>query len=734
MRTSLPLVLLLSLLAGCTGDVLSTDREPDSKASALARVTDPVDTGAGGIIRPTRYRRAVPPVRAAELVVDQAARTTLIAPPPNYTNREVVGLVPGTDTCPAANSYWSGGDVFGSSFVPTPNGQRFCAYSWIGASSTPNIDTLPKYCPSGKNCEACPVGWTCEAAPPGYSWLEPTYRGLVPAGLPVEARSLITEKIRAQHWAAMGAPSSMPTASAPSSTWFPYTLPSWFTRVYVFDDSGLHGNTVADWVRQTACPQGTGCPWIERRDVFENGSGAASVLTLARKLVAAVDESGTNPVVINLSLGFHWRHAWNRAVSTDDDVPPSSIRFAHLALQSAINYAGCRGAIVVAAAGNKDGGSAAEESGPRHFGGSAAFPAAFAELDAAWTCTTSPVVEARPLIVPVGAIMADGSISPSARLHGRSCVTAPSLALTPDGDPVEGSSFAAAAVTGVLANLRGYMPGASSSEVIGAFQASMNKIPGSTYASYRVCAGFVDGVYRVNQCKAIKRGLESTCARSQPNGSLATQYQMACGLAASLSCGDIPSISTRLTANSEQEAVLSAVLSDPSRHNARSFQETTSFMPSGATCGVSAVFTDPAARNDRSCPAAEFENGQRTPDHLSTLPGDPGCGCTLVMKADRSLWLMGTLLNPSLTSPSLKVKLSTGSNVVFFGPNSTATDRLYELGAATQETNGAGFAIQLTEALPQGARVEGAEFSFLAGSAQMPQAFSSLVPVLETAP
>ncbi|MCU0691057.1 MAG: S8 family serine peptidase [Polyangiaceae bacterium] len=499
MRLSRSFLVAVLALAACQATPLPDDAEWSRSSQAIDRsapgaqpiATTPGPIDPGQVVQ--QVRKAVRPIQSPQLVHVPGGgienpRTTLLAPPPGFTSREVVGVVPGGESCPADNAHWDGGDVFGSTFVPGPSGQRFCSYRWIGAGP-PNIDLLPKYCPSGKNCESCPTGWTCEPAPTGDEWLEPGHHGVVAAGLPRDARAVISNQIKKQHAAAIGSPTILPFGSAPSRGSYSYSLPQ-RSRVFILDDDGLHGDTVENWIRQTACPDGSNCPLITRRNVYEAGDDVGSAIKLAQEIVKAANEgSGWNPI-INLSLGFYWKHAWTAKPNSNDDVAGANLRFAHSALEAAINYAGWKGAIVVAAAGNRDGGSEAEEAGPRYFGGSAALPAALSRMGRRWTCTASPSPVNETLLIPVSSIRADGSVARSAREHGKSCIRAPSMALTAEGDPLEGSSFAAATVSAILANAKSYMVGATRMELIYAVLSHMQALAGPL--DHRVCHSGVE--------------------------------------------------------------------------------------------------------------------------------------------------------------------------------------------------------------------------------------------------
>jgi hypothetical protein len=646
------------------------------------------------------------------------AELSVYNPPSTFTIREVVGMVPLNQSCPPETADWKGGAAFGSSVVPSSGGMGFCSYRWVG-SGPPNPATLPPYLP-GTTWRSVPAS----AAKQGATWLEPSDIGIAPSGLPAEPRNAVASTVRAQHAAAIGALATRPTATVPNG-WFP-VLPSW-TKVYVLDNGGEHGAAVSGWVQNAACPSGSYCGvWVERRNVFDTDTtdSPASVLALARGIVDAANEnvSGVRKV-INISLGAHWTHAWNGNAQTSDDVVPAVLRNAYEALAAAINYAGCQGALVLAAAGNRDGGATDEAPGPLHFGGSASFPAALSKFGGGWTCTASPGNAPRQLIHPVGGIRFNGEDALSARPKGQSCFVAPSMGLTAEGDPAEGTSFATATVSGAAAAAWAYMPWASADQVMGTLYSQASVVGNDR--DPRVCGTTLPyrQIRRLHACKAIQNALSQSCN----NASYAYRTK-ACELVPQVSCSEIGVVSPVLSLSGSAPAALEECTQNPALAETPGYTQANS-RPTAASCGPSAVYADPEHRNQSySCPFDVLNNGQPTSPAVKTSPGDIGCGCSLYLSSTKSLWLVGSLLTSSMASPSVSVKLAQGS--LYFAPNlgeSEPLDRVYELGDDLGELP-EGFAIKLAETLPSDAAITQASFSFTdeAGT----RAHSGEIPVL----
>jgi hypothetical protein len=725
----------LALLFATACDAPSTAPSVSSQRQALpVRDDDPDPIGPRPIIVRPRPRRLAPqPV--------QVSRTSLRARPPTFVDDEVVGMVPGNQACPPDNAQWDGGDLFGDVFVRSREGQRFCHYSWRG-EGRPTLSSLPAYCPDGTACQACPAGWTCDAPARGDVWLEPNHKALYKAGLPAEVTSVVAAAVKAQHLAAIGAPARMPSG-AHASEWFRF-LPA-LTRVVVLDDDDVHGDTVERWIRQTACPAGGCGVYVERRNVF-NGGDVTSSLHLAQQIVEAVRSGGVR-TVLNLSAGFYWEHAWLGRPNSNDDVAGADLRIVHKALQAALNYASCQGAITVAAAGNRDGGAAAEAQGPRYYGGSTAYPAAFSSNGGqGWTCNTnSPAASGRVIIHPVSSIRPSGAIASSTRQHGQACMVAPGLALTPDDGPIEGTSFATAALTGAVAATWSYMPLEDPNSVMAAVRSGMPELAGSPLSN--ACSFSSDNrIKRLHLCAAVDEALERTCAMSQlrvcsagetpgpsrclPSNDAHRQYGFACGLAAQVSCSPIPALHDRLEIAPSDGDTLLAAASDPERLLEREFAAgSVSALPAANQCGLCVVHSDPDDRNAYTCPFGSFDNGQREPSRLSRSPEVPGCrSCSLVLGTDRSLWLIGSQLDSQLSSPA--VRLSFANRPLqglssFFLP----VDEVYELGESLLASS-EDFSIKLSDPLPDTVTVRTAELSFML-SDQNQAAFSRTLPVLD---
>lgn len=690
-------------------------------------------------------RKALQPVEPAQLVQGESPKVTLLNPPPAYTNQEVVGLVPATETCPPGNGHWEGGDLFGSSFVHDQKARRFCSYTWRWPGwSEPDLETLPTYDPSGKNTAPCEPGTVCEAAPEGSTWLEPSLKGVVQAGMPSDVRNMIAGRIKSQHRRAVGTPWRMPKGAASRPFGPPALGLPVQSTVYVLDDGADHSQAVADWIELTACPNGNDCPTIHQRKVFDDAEEPTSILRLAQEIVRAANDGRGRAAVINLSLGLHWRHVWE---PTGDGTRLSGwFRLAHTALDAALNYARCQGVVTVAAAGNRDGGDAEEEGHDfiPHLFGSTSYPAAFGDL-APFKCwdsaadvdgTRADNDGAGENVYPVSGITADGEYSPSSRKYGRSCLTAPSQAVNVNGDPVEGSSFAAATVSGIMARMRSYMPGAHMGHIHYAWHDSLQALPENPDAEEPACHVYGQHAlsstpYRVNQCRANKQALEWTCEKGPW-----WYRETACELAEDTHCGDISSLDTTLRLTSSQSNSIVTTASDDSRRRDRTFA--LSAQP-GTDCPTDTpVYSDPAKPQVSSCPFEKHDNGQPRVDTISYSPGIPGCNCSIMLTQDRAVWLLGSLSQQRLRSAALRLgtraalsglqSLTTGGQGA--GADST-TDTIYELGDDVVENTNSGFAMQIAEALPPGIDIEDAEFSFMLEADTEPQAYSTVLPVFE---
>lgn len=197
-------------------------------------------------------------------------------------------------------------------------------------------------------------------------------------------------------------------------------------------------------------------------DCVGHGTSVAGLIAAAP--VAGISFTGVAPAASILSIKL------SNTDSFADTVTPEAIRDAvalgasvinlslattadTAALRSAVDFALSRNVVVVAAAGNDD-----EQSGTGPF-----YPAAY------------------PGVLSVGAVAPDGSLASFSDTRTPVSVTAPGVDITsiypgafPDSyDPAEnGTSFAAAFVSGVVALVRAYYPGLDQAQVVARIEAT----------------------------------------------------------------------------------------------------------------------------------------------------------------------------------------------------------------------------------------------------------------------
>lgn len=210
-------------------------------------------------------------------------------------------------------------------------------------------------------------------------------------------------------------------------------------------------------------------------------SGLGSLGTVAGAIVRATTQSQTTtPVVVNLSLGWdHVEFAGQPYALTDPEhqqmiaAPNASIPAPVQAAHAALLYASCRGALIIAAAGNNVGG-ACNQTGPLE-------PAAWESLAApsptqcaAILAPTAPVSPPLPspssgrLVYAAGGIMDDGRPLPISRVGGTPPRVVPAFMAIPASktDPWTGTSVSAAVLSGIAAAVWTYKPTWTAHEVI----------------------------------------------------------------------------------------------------------------------------------------------------------------------------------------------------------------------------------------------------------------------------
>ncbi|WP_181198176.1 S8/S53 family peptidase [Enhygromyxa salina] len=238
------------------------------------------------------------------------------------------------------------------------------------------------------------------------------------------------------------------------------------------DPSSPHGESMAAFVRDIACPalggscavdvrNALGMPRVEGRTTdLVNGGRYGSQADLARAIHKVVTNApGGSPLVVNLSLG------WEAELFGDQVASSVPVEAVHAALE----HARCRGALVVAAAGNQ---GHLCTSGPLMPGGweveAAPTPPRCAEIGVA---NPAPLGAGySPLVYAVGGLDYDAEAMPATRVGGMPRLAATAMhAISDVSDPrtaLSGSSVSAAVVSGAASLIWSFYPQLSADQVM----------------------------------------------------------------------------------------------------------------------------------------------------------------------------------------------------------------------------------------------------------------------------
>jgi hypothetical protein len=275
-----------------------------------------------------------------------------------------------------------------------------------------------------------------------------------------------------------------------------------------------HGPTMGTIVESIACPAGS-CPLLMRYDLalpryaehgidFIHGGEYGTQSELAKAIYAAVRRweiaADSTPLVINLSVGWDLEFGGGGAVGS----MPAPVRAVYHSLQ----YASCRGALIVAAAGNATGDTC--EEGP-------VAPALWeqrlaptqAECEAFGVPGATQQV-GRPLLHAVAGLTHDNQPLSNSRAGGRSRLATPAFVAVAGENleqttPMTGSSVAAAVVTGIAATVWSYRPTMSAGQVMDAIYGGGIPLTPTVSADFgRPVGGVLQPIRRVSVCKALQ--------------------------------------------------------------------------------------------------------------------------------------------------------------------------------------------------------------------------------------
>lgn len=227
---------------------------------------------------------------------------------------------------------------------------------------------------------------------------------------------------------------------------------------------------------------GESAPWL-RPALDVTNSGLGSLATIAQAIEAATEKRGQDPLVINLSLGwdpqiFEETELLRTMVPTGQvlkparrvagyharllDAPVAEIPAPVQAAHAALIAASCRGALIIAAAGNNRSGACAE-TGPLEPAAWEVLPAPSprdcAELSGATGSSLNESDSPGPLVYAAGGIMPSDAPLPISRVGGTPARVLPAfMAVVGKTDPWTGTSVAAAALSGLAAAVWAHLP------------------------------------------------------------------------------------------------------------------------------------------------------------------------------------------------------------------------------------------------------------------------------------
>lgn len=278
-----------------------------------------------------------------------------------------------------------------------------------------------------------------------------------------------------------------------------------------------HGKFMADIIEDVACPDGTSCAVTIRRQLglprvqggevdSVRGGLYGSWLDLAGAIYRAVDEwedlNGSAKLVLNLSVGWE-----PELYGVSGSALPVD------AIHEALEYARCKRALIVVAAGNEGWLCA---TGPL-------LPGGF-EVDAApdvARCEELGVYDSpgygpgyHPLVYSVGGLDLLDRRMPGTRVDGRPRLAATAThAIAGEGElttALTGTSVASASVAGAAALVWSWHPGLSASEVME--QVYQKGSPRPTLADYAGANASSLQIRELDVCKALNLGQACTPA------------------------------------------------------------------------------------------------------------------------------------------------------------------------------------------------------------------------------
>lgn len=468
-----------------------------------------------------------------------------------------VGEKPAGTACPTARvargGRWQKTTVFTSAAASTantvpPGMADFCSYEWVSTSTPPSPPVVSALPPLGRI--------------PASAWLSRDCQIITPLAGAISDTATIWKELRDGFLKTTGSLSPLPKSGAVAAAAI-NPLP---TRVAVVDSAvegyvggkaGVgkfaHGRAVGRAIRELSCPSdavSATSPCIGHvanhlalshvsPDVIDttNGGYFGTQLELAQAIFRAVQAwrasigtTGQQRLVINLSVGWEPVAAYGGDyVGTNVAALPGPARAVHAAL----THASCQGALVIAAAGNRSGGTTPTQGAMYPAGWEKKRAPSPAECRAfeGWLFLNpanfpnfSRTPAYQPLVYAAGGVDGRDAELDSTREGGRPRLATYGYHVTSaDGAThtaiLTGSSMAAATASGIAATVWGYRPSLTAPQVMALVYGSgvsLDPAPGGAATKAEFClggGGCTEPIRRASLCQAVAAACSSQVER-----------------------------------------------------------------------------------------------------------------------------------------------------------------------------------------------------------------------------
>lgn len=425
-------------------------------------------------------------------------------------------------------------------------------------------------------------------------------------------------------------------------------------------DQAGHGYSVSEIIRDVLCPGDAGCPHVvathlalPRETLKTTNYVRGGFYGFQSEVAAAVYEAvkawqaagSENRLVLNLSLGWERRYGGEIGAAGVAGLP-AAVQAAYTALE----FASCHGAAIVAAAGNDPGGPT-PSSGPE-------FPAGWETKQqpngvrcnallggAAVLPMPHPVVPPAgsyaPLVHAVAGVRGNDLALLSTRLQGRPRLVAPAshaLAIGVDGGPTSvltGTSVAAAVVSGIVASGWAHKPSETAPELLQRTYSSAVSL--NTSAEFCL-NGSCPSIKRVNHCQL----LQQLCAQ----GTAAACPTQAC-VPRPAFAGTTPGLT------SAQRAVVASAATEHADAGLVGYE-----LPPLPVCQRSRILSAVPLYRPTTCPDRQYETTASRP-WSAPKPGDNPCPVCYITQTSPTGFQLTLAIDPEFPGILLETPVLT---------------------------------------------------------------------------